>query len=101
MKVENMTSSKGNKIANQFIITDTVNDMSGNAVTYFQSYNTIIAKRDCFRAGVKTRQVWLDAEKWDYSKTTGKYRNLFLGETKKETEKKIKSGEYKLVKLND
>jgi len=36
----------------------------------------------------------------DYSVTTGKYRNQFLGETKKETEAKIKSGEYILTDLN-
>ena len=35
----------------------------------------------------------------DYSVTTGKYRNQFLGETKKETEAKIKSGEYILTDL--
>jgi hypothetical protein len=100
MKVENMTSSKGNKIANQFIIKEDENEMSGNAIEYFQSYNTVIAKRDKFRPGVEKRQVWLDSEKWDYSKTTGKYRNIFLGETKKETEAKIKSGEYILTNLN-
>jgi hypothetical protein len=32
--------------------------------------------------------------------TTGKYRNQFLGETKKDTEAKIKSGEYILADLN-
>ena len=74
--------------------------MSGNSVEYFQSYDTIIAKRDKFRVGVDKRQVWLDAEKWDYSVTTGKYRNMFLGETKKETEKKIKEGIYILTNLN-
>jgi hypothetical protein len=100
MKVQNMTSSRGNKIANQFIITDETNEMSGNSVEYFQSHDTIIAKRDKFRAGIEKRQVWLDANKWDYSVTTGKYRNIFLGETKKVTEKKIKSGEYLLTNLN-
>jgi hypothetical protein len=100
MKVENMKSGRGNKVPNQFIIKDEENEMSGNAIEYFQSYNTIIAKRDKFRAGVATRQVWLDRDKWDYSVTTGKYRNLFLGETKKETEAKIKSGEYILTDLN-
>ena len=100
MKVQNMTNSQGNKVANQFIITDEINPMSGNCVTYFQSYDSVIAKRDCFRPDVKTRKVWLDINKWDYSKTTGKYRNQFLGETKAETEKKIKSGEYELVNLN-
>ena len=59
----------------------------------FQSYASIIARKD--RDGIT-----LDTSKWDYSKTTGKYRNLFLGETKKETEYKIKSGEYKLADLN-
>lgn len=101
MKVQNMTSGRGNKIANQFIIEgDDKNEMSGNCTEYFQSYDTIIAKRDKFRAGVEKRQVWLDSNKWDYSKTTGKYRNIFLGETKKETEAKIKSGEYILADLN-
>ena len=39
MKVENMTSNKGNKIANQFIVTDDFNNV------YFQSYDSIIAKK--------------------------------------------------------
>ncbi len=100
MKVQNMTSSNGNKIANQFIVTDDENEMSGNCVQYFQSYDSVIAKIGKFEAGKRDRQVWLDVNKWDYSKTTGKYRNQFLGETKKETEAKIKSGEYQLVDLN-
>jgi hypothetical protein len=100
MKVQNMTNARGNKIANQFIIKEEENEMSGNAVEYFQSYDTVIAKRDKFRAGVEKRQVWLDSKYWDYSKTTGKYRNMFLGETKKETEAKLKSGEYILTNLN-
>jgi len=100
MKVKNMVSSKGNKIANQFIITEEENEMSGNAIEYFQSYDSIIVKRDKFRPGVNKRQVWLDINRWDYSVNTGKYRNIFLGETKKETERKIKTGEYLLVNLN-
>jgi len=100
MKVKNMVSSKGNKIANQFIITEDENEMSGNAVEYFQSYDSIIVKRDKFRPGINKRQVWLDAYKWDYSKTTGKYRNIFLGEDKFQTLKKIASGEYILCDLN-
>ena len=38
MKVQNMTSARGNKIANQFIITD-------KGEEYFQSYRSIIAKK--------------------------------------------------------
>ena len=100
-KVENMRSPRtGREIPNQYIIREYENTMSGNCVQYFQSYSTIIAKMDRFRPDVKTRKVWLDANKWDYSKTTGKYRNIFLGETKKETERKIADGTYELVDLN-
>ena len=74
---------------NQFIIAD-----SDHGIEFFQSYNSIIVKR------VKNGKTYLDERYWNYSKTTGKYRNLFLGETKKETEKKIASGEYVLVNLN-
>lgn len=45
-------------------------------------------------------KILLDSKKWDYSNTTGKYRNQFLEETRKETEAKIKDGTYKLVDLN-
>ena len=90
MKVENIKNSNGNKVKNQFIIFD-------SEYTAFQSYDSVIVKT-VFVDG--KRQVLLDANTWDYSKTTSKYRNQFLGESKKETEKKIKSGEYKLVDLN-
>jgi hypothetical protein len=91
MKVENITSNKGNKIANQFIITD------DNYNQYFQSYNSMIVKKDC--SGLKNK-IFLDQKYWNYSNTTGKYRNIFLGETITETKKKIKSGEYILTDLN-
>lgn len=88
MRVQNMTSNKGNSIANQFIITH-------NEFEYFQSYNSIIGRKD-----IKTGTIVLDPNFWDYSVTTGKYRNQFLGETKQETQKKIDSGEYVLMGLN-
>lgn len=86
MKIQNLTSNKGNVIANQFEIT------TENAV-YFQSYQSIIVK-------IQDGKTFLDAKFWDYSKTTGKYRNQFLGEDKKATEQKIKSGLYTLTNLN-
>jgi hypothetical protein len=94
MKVQNMTNARGNKIANQFIITDHEQNAQ-----YFQSYDSIIALKiyDEIEGG---DIIHLDSKYWDYSKTTGKYRNMFLGETKKETEDKIKSGEYILTNLN-
>jgi len=64
MKVENMTSARGNTIANQFIISD-------KGEEYFQSYESIIAKRS-------QGKIYLDEYYWDYSVTTGKYRNDFL-----------------------
>lgn len=86
--VENMTSSSGNDIPNQFVI------RTPDGV-YFQSYSTIIAFEDR-----KSGKTFLDKDRWDYSTTTGKYRNLFLREKRKETERKIESGRYKLTNLN-
>ena len=97
MKVENMISVKGNKVANQFIITDKQYDeKEGGWITTetFQSYDSTIAV--IFSSGV----VLLDENTWDYSVTTGKYRNEFLGEDIAETRAKIKSGEYLLTDLN-
>jgi hypothetical protein len=91
MRVRNMTSNAGNSIANQFVITD------DNGNEYFQSYQSIIARRP--NSLVKSR-ISIDEKYWDYSVTTGKYRNQFLGETKKETQAKIDSGEYILADLN-
>jgi hypothetical protein len=86
-KVDNMISGNGNPIPNQFrIFTDTG--------VYFQSYSIVVAFKP------HTGKTQLDKESWDCSKTTGKYRNLFLRESKKETEAKIQSGEYELVNLN-
>ena len=93
MKVENITSNNGNKIANQFVIIDNENNK------YFQSYNSMIALivDDHYGEGKK---IYLDQKYWNYSNTTGKYRNIFLGETIKDTRAKIKSGEYILTDLN-
>jgi len=87
MKAKNFTSRNGNKVPNQFII-----DCDDKII--FQSYNSIIAIK------YKEGKTELDATFWDYSRTTGKYRNQFLCENKKETEKKIASGEYVLTNLN-
>lgn len=90
VKVESMTSPNGNQVANQFII-------YSPDCTLFQSYESVIVKTT-FEDG--KRVVYLDEYYWNYSKTTSKYRNLFLGETTKETQKKIDEGVYKLVNLN-
>lgn len=86
-------------VANQFVITEEGRGALGNFIKRetFQSYDSVIAVRVVWEDRV---DIELDAEKWDYSVTTGKYRNQFLGEAKKETEAKIKAGTYKLVNLN-
>jgi hypothetical protein len=62
---------------------------------YFQSYDSIIV----FIPNDGSK-IQLDAKYWDYSKTTSKYRNQFLGEEKKTTERKISEGVYQLTNLN-
>jgi hypothetical protein len=86
--VENMTSKSGNSIANQFVIRT-------KQGVYFQSYDSLIVFIN------NKRQVFLDTCYWDYSNTTGKYRNQFLGENIQETRRKIKNKEYKLKNLNN
>lgn len=68
-------------VKNQFLIRDD----DGNE--FLQSYNSIIVKKD------RNGKITLGRD-WDYSNTTGRYRNLYLGESKKETEALLKSGEY-------
>ncbi len=87
MRVTNMISNRsGREVANQFIV------HGDNGETYFQSYRIIIVKKS-------QGKTYLDTN-WDYSVTTGKYRNQFLGESKRETEAKIKAGVYQVVDLN-
>ncbi len=76
-------------VKNQFILTT-------NEGRFFQSYDSMIAFIPNNREKIK-----LDSQYWDYSKTTGKYRNQFLGETKEETARKIDSGVYELTNLNN
>ena len=89
IRVQQMTSPRtGGTVANQFIIRTPKG-------TYFQSYNSIIA----FKPN-DNRRTQLDAYYWDYSRTTGKYRNQFLNEGIAETRAKIESKEYLLTNLN-
>lgn len=62
--------------------------------TVLQSYDVVIAAKIDGR-------VYLDIDNWQsWSTTTGKYRNLFLREKKRETLKKIERGEYHLCELD-
>lgn len=86
-KVKQFEGNNG-PVKNQFIIE------TGEG-RYFQSYDSVIAFIPNNGANIQ-----LDKTYWDYSKTTGKYRNQFLNEDKKETERKINAGIYELVDLN-
>jgi hypothetical protein len=66
MTVENMRSPRtGAKVANQFIIRD-------GCKIVFQSYESTIAEINHDNHTVTI------GEDWDYSVTTGKYRNVFF-----------------------
>ena len=91
-KVKPLLGRTGKPVANQYII------IEDEIRTYFQSYDSIISCVDFSYTPIK---VELDAKFWNYSVTTSTYRNKFLGESTKETQAKINSGEYKLVDLNN
>ena len=80
--VENMRSHAGNVIPNQFKI------YTPDGVI-LQSYSSVIAIK--YNDG----RVVLGKD-WDYSRTTGKYRNDFLREGIAETRKKLEAGIYEL-----
>ena len=89
VKVENFKSDKsGQPIANQFRIT------LQNGIEVFQSYNSII----CVKAN---NEIYLDYDRWNYSRTTSRYRNQFLNESTVDTVKKIGLGKYAMVDLNN
>jgi len=88
IKVENMQSPNGNDAPNQFLIYT-------EEGVYFQSYRSVIAFQP------KKGEIQLDENKWDYSRTTGKYLNMFLGEKKAEIQRKIDNGLYELVDFNN
>lgn len=89
IRVTNIEGKNGNTVKNQFII----RTPEGK---YFQSYNSIIV----FIPYKHLSKIELDERYWNYSKTTSKYRNIFLNETIKETKEKLKNGTYVLKNLN-
>jgi hypothetical protein len=58
------------------------------------SYDKAIVRKE------EDGKISLDSRYWNFSKTTGKHRGIFLQEGIKETRKKIDSGEYILANLN-
>ena len=91
VRVEQMKSPRsGRPVANQFII----ETESGR---YFQSYRSVIA----FIPYDTMSPVLLDAEYWDYSRTTSRYLYQFLGADSRGTiMAMLRSGRYQLADLN-
>ena len=88
-RVENMMNFGGTReVPNQFII----HTPEGR---FFQRHDSIIVHE------TSNGETILDKNFWDYSVTTTKYRNKFLGETTAETRRKIKAGFYQLADLNN
>lgn len=88
-RVENMMNFGGTReVPNQFVI----HTSEGR---FFQSYGSVIVHE------TNDGKTILDKNFWDYSVTTTKYRNKFLGETTADTRRKIEAGIYKLADLNN
>lgn len=79
MKIENLAT-------NQIVVRTSEN-------VIFNSYGTNIVK-------IENGKTFLDEKFYNYSKTTTKYRNQFLGLSTKEVEKNIKNGVFILTNLN-
>ena len=80
LKVENVYNN-GRNVPNQFEIYYTEN---GKDYKIFQSYESMILK---YENGILIEV----GENWDYSRTTGKYRNLISGMNKNIFEKMLEN----------
>lgn len=86
LKVQNVYNNR-RSIPNQFLISYTENNKE---YKIFQSYSSIILKWE----NGSLIEVGAD---WDYSRTTGKYRNILIRMNKKEFEKIL----YKLFEWDE
>lgn len=93
VSVRPMTSRGGNELANQQIMSDPAGET-------FVSYGTKIAYRSHKHYEDGERRIVLDKNYWDYSRTTSKYRNEFLGFGVDECRRRISNGKIELADLN-
>lgn len=85
------------QLTNNAIIISLKDDSNGNMARYLVSYETVVAGWETWETG---EGIVLDP-KWEYSRTTMKHVNWFLGCNAQEIRKKIKSGAYKVKNLNE
>jgi len=81
-EVKNLTVYNLEDKQNQFIIN--YSDYDNNVYKIFQSYDSIIIMW-------KNHEIIKVGKNWDFSRTTGKYRNKVTGMNKKEFEKMLKN----------
>ena len=92
--VEQMTSRSGNTVPNQTILSD----MTGKT---FVSYGSkIVYKSKTKGSDGLPLEIIVDETYWDYSRTTGKYRNEFMNMGVQEVRNHIKNGRIKVGNLN-
>ena len=89
LQIKNVYNN-GRNVPNQFEI---YYEKGNKSYKVFQSYSSMILK---FENG-KIIEIGAD---WDYSRTTGKYRNLLTGMNKKEFEKMLEN-EFKWSKKTE
>ena len=80
--VENMKTSKGTIVPNQFLLTFEHGKM-------FQSYSSVI--------GVKIDGHFYFSNKHDFSRTTNRFSKVFCGVDKRTRESWLESGFYKKI----
>jgi hypothetical protein len=92
--VEQMTSRSGNTVPNQTILSD----MTGKT---FVSYGSkIVYQSKTKGSDGLPLEIIVDETYWDYSRTTGKYRNEFMNMGVQEVRNHIKNGRIKVGNLN-
>ncbi len=93
--VEQMTSRSGNVVPNQTIL-------SCPKGKTFVSYGSKIVFQSKSRSSIDglPLEIIVDEYYWDYSRTTGKYRNEFMNMGVQDVRNYIKEGRIKVGNLN-
>lgn len=85
--VSQLINKNGNAVKNQFVI-------NKNGMIIFQSYKSIIAVE-------KENDIFLNDEKFNYSKTTKRSLLAFLDIENNEFKNNLKNNQYKIISEND
>lgn len=64
---------------------------------YISTCGNILKSYDKIIVVKKGGEIYLNADYYDYSTTTSRHRNLFLGVDSKQFNKNLREGRYKLV----